>query len=256
MKLITTFATALAINAVAASDCSSLIKRSCRRDDTCEYLRKARTCKAKADITCSDLKGQGKMCRSYGCTVFKKECVPLVTDCAGLNNLSKCKKDPQCTFVRKTKSTPWQCIQATATTPAPTPPAPTTPAPTTPAPTTPAPTTPAPTTPAPTCLTDPDKSCLYCTEADAKLLAKALGYDVSGCGGSSFSGDFQVSGLYAYTGDNSQAKYKGCAYYGTTHKPDINTELETTYGQARIAVYHCFGSPPSDDVLDFYKPYL
>jgi len=232
MKLITTFATALAINSVAASNCSSLSKRPCKRDDTCEYLRKAGSCKAKADITCSDLKGQGKMCRSYGCRVFKKECVPLVTDCAGLNNLSKCKKDPQCTFVRKTKTTPWQCIQATATTPAPT-----TPAPTTPAPTTPAPTTPAPTTPAPTYY--------YCTEDEAKALAESLGYKTSGCT-FPFSGKYYtISGLYVYTGDKSPPAYKGCAFYGT-YDNKTNTVLDTaTHGASRVATQDCSTPAPT-----------
>lgn len=194
MKLITKFITVLAITSCVAEsppvpNCSSLSKKPCKKSpNECEYLRLSNSCKAKSDLTCGDFTKMGKKCLANGCKVVKKECVPAVSDCASITNVSKCKKDDQCTFVKKSKGTPRHCIQKTpATTPAPTNPAPTklpngsgcskdadcesdncksyldvifvcepaiakatTPAPTTPAPTTPAPTTPAPTTPAPT----------------------------------------------------------------------------------------------------------
>jgi len=61
-----------------------------------------------------------------------------------------------------------------------------------------------------------------------------MGYDVSGCASTAFSGDYGDHGLYAYNPSNKS--YGGCAYFST---PEDGRNKPTTGKRIRIGSYDC-----------------
>merc|ERR1711959_195968 len=104
MKLITTFATAIAINSCAsATDCGSLPRKQCRESTDCNYYGRfeANQCKPTVNVPCNDFDGVKGLCdkNSHQCTYVDgtccfssdSSCTDRSVDCATITKQKKCK---------------------------------------------------------------------------------------------------------------------------------------------------------------------